>query len=191
MSISESVRDRIVGAVFLLSLAGILLPMWFDGAGVGDLPAVQPQVAPIRGEAPPPMATDGDAWAFADEAEAVAKAGPVAAPPPGESVDADAQPVVGQPQARDDLAAKSPGGNELPWSIQVAALSDRAAGRKLKDELIAAGFHAYVTDTVSRDGKVTVRVSVGPILDRAEADRTRAALRTRFGHDGMLKKYDL
>ncbi len=188
MSISESVRDRIVGAIFLLSLAGILLPMWFDGAGVGDLPEVQPQVAPIKGVAPAPMVTDGPDWAFADETEAAAKAGPIAETGGGATAE---RTLAGQPQARSDLEARTAGGAELPWSIQVAALSDRSAGRQLKDKLIAAGFHAYVTDTVARDGKVTVRISVGPIIDRAEAERTRAALRAQFGFDGMMKKYDL
>lgn len=185
MSISETARDRIVGAVFLLALAGILLPMWFDGAGVSELPDVQPQVAPIEGAAPAPMPTQGEAWKFADEMETVAEDGPLGPAVGGERTQ------VGQPQATGDLASRTESGAERPWAIQVAALSGQDAARQLKEKLIAAGFHAYVTEGTGSDGKATIRVSVGPIIERAEADRIRADLRQKFGYEGMLKKFGL
>ena len=64
------------------------------------------------------------------------------------------------------------------WSVQVGAFGSSTAAQKLTTELDGAGFTAYVAPT-RQGGKALHRVRVGPVPDRAEADRLAARLRSR------------
>ena len=186
MSVSPTARDRLIGAAFLLALAGFLLPMWFDGAGVQDLPVLNPAVVPIPASvARPPLQTDGDAWQFTEQMDRAAVDGPLGAPDAGERTQ------LGQPRTRNDPPARAGVGSDLPWTVQVASLSAVAAGKQLKDKLLAAGFHAYISSGTRSDGTPTVRVYVGPFVDLGEAERVRSELQARMGLQGILKRFDV
>ena len=187
VSISAVLRDRLVGGLFVLALGAILVPMWFDGAGVQDLPELNPSVTPIPAAAPnAPLQTDGEAWQFTEQMEGATANGELAGAEAGERTQ------LGQPRTRSDgEAAAVSGAAELPWTVQVASLSALPAGKQLKDKLLAAGYHAYVSTGARSDGVPTVRVAVGPFVDRSQAERVRAELQARMGLQGILKRFDL
>lgn len=161
--------------------------MWFDGAGVQALPELNPAVTPIPAAAPSaPLTTDGEAWRFTEQMEVAAANGELGGAETGERTQ------LGQPRTRSDFASPAvSAAAELPWTVQVASLSSLPAGKQLKDKLLAAGYHAYVSTGARSDGTPTVRVAVGPFVDRAEAMRVRAELQARLGLQGILKRFDL
>jgi cell division septation protein DedD len=64
------------------------------------------------------------------------------------------------------------------FSVQVGAFGSEATARKLVNELQAAGFRPYISP-LARPGKTLHRVRVGPVADRAEADKLAARLKAR------------
>ena len=185
MNLSQSVRDRIVGGIFLLSLAGIALPMLFDGAGVARLPDVRVPPGNVTAVPVAPIATTGEPWAFIDESRQLA----VDREQRG-AKDGDQLSTMGEPQARPP-DAKSPLGRELPWTVQVGSFATLASAEALRGKLLKDGFHAYVAQARGTDQRPVARVAVGPIIERGEAERVRDALQQRYGLVVMLKKFDL
>ena len=189
LTITQQTRDRIVGGVFLLALAGIVLPMLFDGAGVAELADVK--VAPkVQVSAPVvPITTTGKEWEFVAQArQHRSEPSPVSA---GEAVTQDGETTaLGDPRAR-SIDEKSPTGRELPWTVQVGSFAAVGAAKTLSARLLGDGFHAYVTQGVTGDQRPIARVAVGPIIDRSEAERVRVELQRRYGVAAILKKFDL
>jgi DedD protein len=70
-------------------------------------------------------------------------------------------------QASRTTQSRRPNGLPVSWSIQLASLSSRASAEKLQKTLRSQGYNAYPF----ADGKN--RVFVGPLIERAEADRLR------------------
>ncbi len=171
----------------MVALGAILLPMWFDGAGVQDLPELNPAVTPIPAAAPSaPLSTEGEAWRFTEQMERATANGELGGNEAGERTQ------LGQPRTRSDVnAPTASGAAETPWTVQVASLSALPAGKQLKDKLLAAGYHAYVSTGVRSDGTPTVRVAVGPFVDRGQAEHVRGELQSRMGLQGILKRFDL
>ena len=98
---------------------------------------------------------------------------------------------TGRSWTRNDPPARAGSGSDLPWTVQVASLSAVAAGKQLKDKLLAAGFHAYISSGTRSDGTPTVRVYVGPFVDLGEAERVRSELQARMGLRGILTRFDV
>jgi cell division septation protein DedD len=62
--------------------------------------------------------------------------------------------------------------------VQVGAFGSASAAERLATELDGAGYTAYVAAT-RQGSKGLHRVRVGPVTDRAEADRLASRLRAR------------
>lgn len=204
--IEPALKQRLVGALVLVALAIIFVPMLVverpDPETIVAPPAPPPEldivaepldpvipdpqeVLPSRPDAdgdPEPITSDG-----ADGPAAVAEADtrtspslPGAARPAPPSVDVDeaaALPALTAAEAEPAQDAGE-GGRRVPppaaWAVQVASFSSRDNARQLTARLREAGYHAFV-DEVERDGRVLVRVRVGPeILKSAAADTAKA-----------------
>jgi cell division septation protein DedD len=85
--------------------------------------------------------------------------------------------------ASDPAAGRNP--RTTGWAVQVGALADPAEANALRDRLRAGGFTAYV-ETLRTAGGTLYRVRVGPEIQRANADRLRDSLKTRFALDGQV-----
>ena len=62
--------------------------------------------------------------------------------------------------------------------MQVGAFGSEKSARRLADQLGADGFDTFVTAT-SRSGRTLHRVRVGPVPDRASAERLAASVKER------------
>ncbi|MCC0122284.1 SPOR domain-containing protein, partial [Pseudomonas aeruginosa] len=76
--------------------------------------------------------------------------------------------------------------NNLPqsWSVQLASLSNRARAEELQKTLRSQGYNAYIR---SFDGMN--RVFVGPVIQRAEADRLRDQLSKQQKLNGFVVRF--
>ena len=90
------------------------------------------------------------------------------------------------PQKVEEKAASGLDANNLPvsWSVQLASLSSRAGAEKLQQTLRSKGYNAYIR---SFDGMN--RVFVGPVIERAEADRLRDQLNRQQKLNGFVVRF--
>lgn len=183
--LDSRLKQRMVGALVLLTLAVIFLPMLLSRQNDLRQVSVEPPPMP-RTPAPPKM-------------EVVPA--PVPQPLPEEPVPpapaAPAEPTAAAPPPAGPAAAPSsaasPGSagsrldaNALPvsWSVQLASLSSRSGAENLQKTLRSQGYNAYIR---SVDGMH--RVFVGPVIERTEADRLRDQLNRQQKLDGFVVRY--
>jgi DedD protein len=221
MALLDSVfKQRMVGALVLIALAVVFLPMLFsrpdelrevrvNAPAAPAAPAVpevkvQPAAVPevpapaVVEEAPPsppspPVTARASAHAPAPSMP-IAPAPTVTAPAIGQ---ASSQPrPVAQPsapavasapaQAKPEPANKlDASGVPVSWSVQLASLSNRASADALQKSLRSQGYNAYVR---SSEGKN--RVFVGPLIDRAEAERLRDVINRQQNLKGFVVRFE-
>lgn len=192
--LDSGLKQRIVGALVLLALMVIFLPMLLSRQDdlqrvVVDAPAmpqapVMPQVeldpvsvpqAQLLPEEPVPM-TESEIAAAAPAVVAPTK--PVAAvTPPAATKPPVAE--VAAPASRLDA-----NGLSVSWSIQLASLSSRTSADSLQNRLRGAGYNAYVRNVEGMN-----RVFVGPVIERAEADRLRDQLTRQQKLNGFVVRF--
>lgn len=199
-------KQRMVGALVLVALAVIFLPMLFSGQDeqrqiqvdapappqmpvlpevkVEPVPVPQPQVIAEEPVAPlEPVPVEAPVPASVVQPAAPAAAKPVPVPKP--SVVTPAQ-TVAQAPAKLDATQKRVDANGLPisWSVQLVSLSNRASADNLQKTLRNQGYNAYVRSSGGMN-----RVFVGPLLERAEADRLRDLLGKQQNLKGFVVRF--
>lgn len=196
---TERGRNRLVGAVILLSLAVILLPMLFDGAGIERRSVAEWPEGALEldtGDDPPGHDAEADAWAFADNVEARRRAEPIRGQPEHRPLPVPELPTDEAPPTRTEEATGvvAPGldGSGLPraFSVQLAAFHDRDNARALRQRLLDDGYDAYVVE--EEGGEVMLhRVAVGPRIDREAAARLQSELAERYQVEGLVVRFTL
>lgn len=204
-------KQRMVGALVLVALAVIFLPMLFTredeqrqiqvdaptAPQVPVMPQVQvdpvpvPEPQPIAEEPMPPeeIAPAPAAPAPVAPAPVAVVSKPVASVAPVAAVKAPAvtpAQTVAQAPAKLDTTQKRVDANGLPvsWSVQLVSLSNRASADNLQKTLRNQGYNAYVRSSGGMN-----RVFVGPLLERAEADRLRDMLGKQQNLKGFVVRF--
>ena len=214
--LDKAYKQRMVGALVLVALAVIFLPMLFsrqdeqrqvtvDAPAAPQAPAVaqiqmetvavpEPQVLPQE-----PVPSDDEVAEQAAPAAPIASAAPVPAPAPVakpvaptpapapvvKPITAPAQPIAALSAKPDTTQSRvDANGLSVSWSVQLASLSSRASAESLQKTLRSQGYNAYIR---SADGKN--RVFVGPLIERAEADRLRDLLSRQQNLKGFVVRF--
>lgn len=177
--LDKGLKQRMVGALVLVALAVIFLPMLFsrpdeqrqvvvDAPAMPSMPAMPEQsVVPVEVPEPEPI--------------------PEPPQPPQTEAEPVAEPVVtAPPQAEPAKPVSHLDANSLPvsWSVQLASLSSRERAVELQQRLRSQGYNAYVR---SVDGMN--RVFVGPVIERAEANRLRDQLNRQQKLNGFIVRF--
>ena len=197
-------KQRMVGALVLVALAVIFLPMLFsrqdeqrqiqvDAPTAPEMPVMAPvQLEPVAvpepqviAEEPAPTVQDvvaAPVAAPAPVAPVVAKPPVVAPKPPAVT---PAQTVAQAPSKLDTTQKRvDPDGLPISWSVQLVSLSNRASADNLQKTLRNQGYNAYVRSSGGMN-----RVFVGPLLERAEADRLRDLLGKQQNLKGFVVRF--
>jgi DedD protein len=212
--LDKAYKQRMVGALVLVALAVIFLPMLFSRqdeqrqvtveAPAAPQPSAMPQVQMDPVAVPEPQAlpqepvpTDAEvAEEAVPAAPAAAPAAPAptipaqiarpATPPPvAKPIPAPAQPITSATSKPDTTKSRvDANGLSVSWSVQLASLSSRASAESLQKNLRSQGYNAYIR---SADGKN--RVFVGPLIERAEADRLRDLLSRQQNLKGFVVRF--
>ena len=74
------------------------------------------------------------------------------------------------------------------FAVQIGVFGDKAKADELIASLKAKGFAAFSERVITPSGS-TLRVRVGPILKRPDADKTKADIKTKLGFDGIVVPY--
>ncbi|GAB2512123.1 SPOR domain-containing protein [Lysobacter humi (ex Lee et al. 2017)] len=133
--------------------------------------------APPKPSAAPPPATTTVA---ARPSSAVATQ-PLAPPKPATPAPA-ATPSAAAP------APAAPAASGVGFAVQLGAFANADEAARLRDRARAAGFPAFVERVQTGSGTLN-RVRIGPVTDRAEADRLRARAAGALGVDGLVRPH--
>lgn len=213
--LDSAYKQRMVGALVLVALAVIFLPMLFSRQDeqrqvVVEAPSapqaptmpqvqVEPVVVPEPQALPEePVPSDDEVAAQQAPAAPVQQSVPVVKPAPAPAAPVVAakpaapapapKPVAPQPAApgKPDVGQSriDPNGLPISWSIQLASLANRESADALQKKLRAQGYNAYIR---SADGKN--RVFIGPLIERAEADRLRDLLGRQQNLNGFVVRF--
>ena len=219
--LDKAYKQRMVGALVLIAIAVIFLPMLFsrqdearhvqvDAPAAPQAPAasqikVEPVNVPVQQPLPQePVPTDEElsqpSQAPATQQPpsmpiAPAPSRPPASVPPAKVASAPAQapaqtpakpatpaPAPAAPVA--DPARVDTNGLSVTWAVQLASLSNRANADNLQKTLRTQGYNAYIRTS---DG--VNRVFVGPVIERAEADRLRDTLEKQQKIKGIVVRF--
>jgi len=216
--LDKAYKQRMVGALVLVALAVIFLPMLFsrqdeqrqvtvEAPAAPQAPAVpQVQVEPVVVPEPQalpqePVPSDEEIARQEQPSTPIAPTAPVAPAPAAKPVTPPPAPV---PMTRPTTAPSQPitvgpgasgkpdttqsrvdaNGLSVSWSVQVASLANRASAESLQKKLRSQGYNAYIR---TADGKN--RVFVGPLIERAEADRLRDLLGRQQNLKGFVVRF--
>ncbi|WP_283183841.1 MULTISPECIES: SPOR domain-containing protein [unclassified Pseudomonas] len=211
--LDKAYKQRMVGALVLVALAVIFLPMLFsrqdeqrqvtvEAPAAPQAPAVpQVQVEPVVVPEPQalpqePVPSDDEIAQQEAPSTAIAPSVPVAPAPAAKPVAPAPVPVVKPATAPTQPITAAPGkpdttqsrvdanGLSVSWSVQLASLSSRASAESLQKSLRSQGYNAYIR---TADGKN--RVFVGPLIERAEADRLRDLLSRQQNLKGFVVRF--
>ncbi|MEE5149536.1 SPOR domain-containing protein [Pseudomonas alliivorans] len=213
-------KQRMVGALVLIALAVIFLPMLFtrqdeshpvqvDAPAAPQAPAgqqvqVEPVTVPEPQALPQEPVPDEDDVAVSNQppsmpiapAPAPAAQAPAATAPPAvkpapapKSAPAPATPTAPTAPSAPAVAKAGPSGVDanglsVSWSVQLASMSNRANADNLQKTLRTQGYNAYIR---TADG--VNRVFVGPLIERAEADRLRDQLDKQQKLKGIVVRF--
>lgn len=201
----KGLLQRIVGALVLLALAVIFVPMLFNREDEGqqivvnapempDAPEVPvTQVQPV--EVPEPegepvlenyeIIEEGPAASSSASAAPIADMpAPPAAPEPAPTAPPAATASTPPPAAPVAEPRLDTANVPVSWSVQLASLSNRENADKLQQTLRSQGYNAYIR---TADGMN--RVFVGPLIERAEANRLRDQLQRQQKLDGFVVRF--
>lgn len=180
------VRQRLVGAVVLVALGVIFLPVLFDGAGrdfvnengpvMPPAPRFEPAVAlppPIDAE----LAAPREAQPASPAAVAARRESTVTALP-----DSDARPDPAQQPPR---AEAPPRPAALAWVVQIGSFAEEANALAERDRLREAGYSAFVEPYAVED-RTFYRVKVGPELRRQDAEALAAKIESQERVKGIV-----
>jgi DedD protein len=211
--LDKAYKQRMVGALVLVALAVIFLPMLFsrqdeqrqvtvEAPAAPQAPAlppvqVEPVVVPEPQALPQEPVPSDDEIAQQESAVPVAPVAPAPAakpvtPPPApvpalaaKPATAPAQPITAAPGKPDTTPSRvDANGLSVSWSVQLASLANRESAEKLQKTLRSQGYNAYIR---TADGKN--RVFVGPLIERAEADRLRDLLNRQQNLKGFVVRF--
>jgi DedD protein len=71
------------------------------------------------------------------------------------------------------------------FAVQIGVYGDKAKADQLIAQLKAKGFAAFAERVITPSGS-TIRVRVGPILKRADADKSKADIKAKLGLDSII-----
>lgn len=193
-----TLKQRLIGAVVLIALAVIFVPMVLDGPDPQESTVVEMEVpiAPkfsFESELPDPAPLDnlpeaetGSAENDVAEGSGEPDAGQVAPVKELEAVAVKPQqqkPVLEVVEATANHIEPDP--SLSAWAVQVAAFAEKDKALALQEKLIAKKYTVF-TERFENEGKVLYRVKAGPELKRENAERLRDKIVDDHGMQGAF-----
>lgn len=174
--VSENLKQRIVGALVLIALAVIIIPLTFDFSGSREVdtqskipprPEIKPVTVPepIRPENIIPAKSDEEMFQF--------------------GVDSSEQGS----SLEDETPALSTEGLPVAWVLQVGSFRDAETAKTLLKSLLEDGFKAFVRE--KKEGTSTLsRVFVGPDVLKKKLVKEKAVIDKKYSVDTILVRFE-
>ena len=190
---NDQLKQRLVGAIVLVSLAVIFIPMILPGGGMRD--SMNTRKAPPEPDYrfPPPKSAP--------------KAPPMSEPVIVPMADAEVQSSATEKKAEGNNAAdtnKTKSSKPIAstsdtkpkvkpdqitaWIVQVGSFTSASNAKELQDKLRKMGYASFVEAVKTKNG-MNYRVRVGPELTRTLADKLQKQLAEKANLKGMVQSY--
>jgi len=193
----QQLKQRLVGATVLVSLAVIFVPVILDGprddwmprsSTMPDAPAVDFRSAmdlPLPAAGPPPTSASKPPTGVQQPASPPPDAS--AKPPQADQPVTDKAAIASNkpaPQAK-SAAVKTAAAPASGWYVQVGSFSKQENAQGLRKQLQSAGFSAHV-QTDGKPAARSYRVLVGPEQSRKAADGLKSRLQSKRKLEGLV-----
>lgn len=196
---NEKLKQRLVGAVVLVSLAVIFIPMLLDGGERSSMPLFGSNIPdkpdyhfePLDIPLQPVTTVPEERPQLIDKPEASptkeakpqekSKIAEVKSPEPAQ---AKSEPPASVSESSTASSATTSKGQEA-WVVQVGSFSQSTNALALRDKLRAKSFTAFV-EKLKTDGETIYRVRIGPELKRENADKQLRRLQRVMGMKGIV-----
>ena len=184
----NQLKQRIVGAIVLVALAVIFIPMLLSGDRDGDMSIVESNI-PAKPE-------------HVDRVKTLDIEPPAAPPPPAEPIrrspvdehtpsaqetapSGTTEDATPQPPSRSEAQVDAPGDDNKAWAVQVGSFSQQSNALGLRDKLRKQGYSTFV-EKVSTDNGPVYRVRVGPEVRRSKAEELQQELQAKLKLEGLV-----
>ncbi|MDF0750386.1 SPOR domain-containing protein [Marinobacter sp. 71-i] len=210
----DGLKQRIIGALVLVSLAVIFVPMMFDEPhSERESTTINiPEEPPFpEVDAPEPELSDAPAYRL-EENEASGEQAPQPSmdePVPDTDIvgtgPAPVTEVSEEPQSQPDPPpATSPEPEEAvaeedsveytrslegAWVVQLGSFGSGDNARRLRDKVRDKGYNSHLQQVTRGDTELT-RVFSGPFAEKAEAERAKQVLDKAFGLNSLVTSGD-
>lgn len=185
----DGLKQRIIGAFVLLAIAIIFVPVFFDRERIEPvdrktLIPLAPTIEPVVIERPVPTVDNFEPAKPVEEIFVpVVEASPVPERKPA------AEEGNPEPEVKAEKITTTEKGVPQGWVLQIASYRSAERAGKMRDELVDAGYKAYIRDVRANGGKMS-RVYVGPRLDRSQMEKEKAELDKKYNINTLLLKFD-
>jgi len=202
----NGLKQRIIGALVLVSLAVIFVPMMFDEPhSERETSSIQiPEEPPFpEVEMPEPETTEPPEYRLeemdpAPVNDSVAQAPEPTKPP--ESTEAPEPPETTQPAEpsgpaeapqseqsaqNEPVSAEFTRSLEGAWVVQLGSFGSEENARRLRAQVREKGYSSHL-QRVTRGGTELTRVFSGPFAEKAEAERAKQTLDKAFGLNSLV-----
>ena len=174
--LTDRTRYRLTGSIFLIAVAAVVLPILFDGAGVEPM-----HLEPLQ---PTGFAVEPDTSPVPDLTPALAARSELEAEIDADGFDRRTGTRVGEARLLpDDETA-----GDLKWAVQVASFERREYALARRNALLADGYEAFLSDA-KRDGRITTRVAIGPLVGHEDAVRLKAEVDSRYADAAVVVRF--
>lgn len=203
-------KHRIIGAIIIVSLAVIFVPMILDRhpspdpSTVGDIPAPTPESENKVVVTPVPPPTSAKSSAPPVEAPKVATAPSVPKPeptapkassdkpvaPPAKTAMKESSSAPAKPASKPAPKTPEPKAAEVKsgWVVQVGTFASASNATRLEEQLKKHG-HVVTRERITRDGANALRLRVGPFKDKALALKAQGQIQKETGVLGVVLAY--
>lgn len=183
-----TLKQRLIGAAVIISLAVIFVPMILDGSGQQKSVAINMDVPPepkftFESELPDPKQLD--------ELPVLKKSNGTESmqPPVDEKIESKTQSVPDKESSPKIVEATENHIKVNPsltaWAVQVAAFGEKDKALTLQEKLLASNYPAF-TEKSANGSKVLYRVKVGPEIKRENAEKLRDKIEKEQGLTGSF-----
>lgn len=184
----DRLKQRLVGAIVLVALAVIFIPMLLNGGGRDmDMPVFGSNVPERSKEIANIKHIDIKEMEKAEPHPVNPKRIPVAENLPEPEIVEENKTLL-------DSIVKMTKEEEKPtikqtvWAVQIGSFSNRENALALKEKLRKKKTHAFV-ERIMKDNKPIYRVRVGPETSRENAEKLKQKLMDEFKLKGLVVKH--
>lgn len=192
----QRLQQRIVGAVVLIGLGVIFIPMILSGgrdsmplfgSNIPDKPRALENLKSVDMPARPTIPEKQPTQRIPVDKDTSKK---IAAPDlPGKDKSASQSKLA--PKARKPVAQKGQAAKTTPakaWVVQVGSFAKRDNAMKLRDKLRKKNYPAFVELVKNKSGQI-YRVRVGPDVSRTQAEERMRKLRDKMKIYGVVMRH--
>lgn len=183
-------KQRLVGAIVLVALAVIFIPMLLSGGRKMEMPVFGSNVPERSDEINNIQHIDIEEMEKSEAPSINPERIPIAKdlPEPEIVKDKESKSIIEQIVNLTEPEEKKSVIKETTWVVQVGSFKKKTNALALKEKLRKKKIHAFV-ERIMKDNKAVYRVRVGPEITRKKAETLKQKLKKEFKLSGLVVRH--